>query len=107
MKALAGGFWGTAHWTLDLIGRGTARVCPGKTFIREDDVYCMTGGAAVTSIFGAFLGLLLADQSHTIDLMTGVVFGILVGLCTGVIVGATVQVVDDWIKEMLSSVDSK
>jgi hypothetical protein len=107
MKALAGGFWGTAHWTLDLIGRGTACVYPRKTHIHEDEVYCLMGGAAVTAIFGMFLGLLLADQSHAIDPMTGVIFGFLVGLCTGVIVGATVQVVDDWIKDMLNSVDSK
>jgi hypothetical protein len=107
MRVLAGGFWGTAHWTLDLIGRGTARFGPRKTPIREDEAYSMMGGAVVSGTFGAIVGLLLADQSHTVNAVTGATSGFLVGVCAGVIVGATVQVVDDWIKEQLNSVGSK
>jgi hypothetical protein len=107
MRVLAGGFWGTAHWTLDLIGRGTARFYPRKTSIREDEAYSMMGGAVVSGIFGAMIGLLLADQFHNVNAVTGATFGLLLGVCAGVIVGATVQVVDDWINELLNSVDSK
>jgi gas vesicle protein len=67
----------------------------------------MMGGAVVSGIFGAIVGLLLADQSHSVNAATGAIFGFLLGVCAGVIVGATVQVVDDWIKELLNSIDSR
>lgn len=103
MKVLACGFWGTTHWALDLIGRSMARVLPGKTSIREDEVYSMMGGAAVSGIFGSAFGLLLAYQSHDVNAIGAATLGFLLGVCTGVTFGAIVQVVDESINDLLNS----
>jgi hypothetical protein len=107
MRALAGGFWGTAHWALDWLGRGAFSVWPRKKSISEEDAYSMLGGAAASGIFGAVVGLLFAGRWQGVNAVEGVTFGFLLGVCSGVIFAATVQVIDDWIKDVLNSVDSK
>jgi hypothetical protein len=106
MKAKADGFWGAAHWILDVIGRGAAWFLPTKRAVSEDEVYAMTGGAVVGVLFGGILGLVLSDESHAINVVTGATIGGLVGAWTGMISGAIVQTVDEAVHEWLNSVDS-
>jgi uncharacterized protein YcfJ len=106
MKKLTVGFWGTAHWSLDLIGRGVARCFPTKTPSSEnDDAYSVIGGAVVGTIFGVLLGFAWSDESRAITTLAGAVIGGLLGICTGVMFGAIVQTVDDAIEAWLSSLN--
>jgi len=107
MKPLAIGFWGTAHWTLDLIGRGATKFFPTRKALSEDEVYAMTGGAAVGVVSGAVLGLVLSDESHAMNAVTGATIGGLVGAWTGMISGAIVHTVDEAVREWLNSVNPK
>lgn len=107
MKVLASGFWGTTHWALDLIGRGAARAVHKKSSLEDDEAYSMTGGAAVGGIYGAIFGFLLSLQPRDINAVAGAALGCLLGICTGIMFGAIVQVVDDWIQNLLKSVDPK
>jgi hypothetical protein len=111
MKAVADGFWGTAHFTLEMIGRGAVRILPARTSasLRKDreEIYAMTGGAALGVVFGAILGLVLSDESHAMTALTGAMICGLAGIWTGIISGAIVQTTDDAIHEWLNSVKSE
>jgi hypothetical protein len=103
MSVRAVGFWGTAHWILDVVGRGTACVLPGNTSQRDDDACGMTGGAILGVIFGAVSGYMISEEAHNINVIVGAALGGLIGASTGIIYGAFVEVVDDWIKTYLNS----
>ena len=107
MKALTYGFWGTSHWILDLIGRGTVRCIPAQTSVGDDEVYSMTGGAIVGAIFGAGLGFLLSALSPSLNVDAGMAIGSLIGVSTGIGCGAIVQIVDEYIDTVLNGISSK
>lgn len=107
MKKLGVGVWGTAHWSLDLIGRAAAWLILTKTSSREDDAYSITGGAIVGAISGALLGFTWSDESQAMATQVGVAIVTLLGLCIGVMFGAVVQTVDDAIDGWLDSLNSK
>ena len=107
MKIRAVGVWGTAHWTLDLIGRGAVRFIPTKTSWSQVDAYSVTGGAVVGTVFGALLSFTWSDESHASAIPAGVAIGSLLGLCIGVMFGAVVQTVDEAIDDWLNSLNSK
>lgn len=108
MRRLAGGIWGTAHWSLDLIGRGIAGLFPAKR--KSENDASLTGGAVVGAIFGALCGFSLSEDSRVITTLTGAVIGTLLGICIGVAIAALVETVhdaiDDWIKS-INSPDSR
>jgi hypothetical protein len=107
MKAVAIGFWGTSHWILDWVGRGTAWCFPGKLSPCEDVGYCMTGGAILGTIVGAAIGFILSAESHGFNPVEGMTIGGLVGISIGIGCGAIVQSIDEYIRTWLNSFNSK
>jgi hypothetical protein len=106
MSVSARGFWGTACWALDCIGRGAACLFPAKISASEQAAYAITGGATVGAIFGIALGFILSNESHVMSNVAGAILGGLTGVCTGIAFGATVQVVDNSINSWLKSLSS-
>jgi hypothetical protein len=107
MKAVASGFWGTSHWILDWIGRGTAWCFHTKLAPSEDMAYAMTGGAILGAVVGAMFGFILSAESHGFNAVAGMVIGGLLGLSTGIGCGAIVESVDEYIRAWLNSLNSK
>jgi hypothetical protein len=104
MKRIAGGIWGSAHWSLDRIGRGVVWLLPAKAS-REDDL-SLTGGAVVGAICGAIIGFSLSEDSRVMTTLTGAVIGALMGTCIGVAIGALVETVHETIDALIRSIDS-
>lgn len=103
MKAmLAGGFWGTSHFILDSIGRGTTWFFHARVSPHDEEVYSMTGGGTIGAFFGAGIGLIATAQSGGLSPVAGALIGGMVGICTGVFSGAIVQIVDDYIDALAS-----
>lgn len=108
MKSSEIGFWSLIHLALDRIGRGAVKVLNRAVSPEEDEItYAMTGGALVSGILGAVVGVALSDRSHDINAIAGAVFGGVFGGCMGIIVGSTVAIVDDSIKRLINSLNSK
>jgi hypothetical protein len=107
MKRLAIGIWGTAHWSLDQIGRAAAWRFPAKTLSSEDEAYSITGGAIVGAIFGVLLGFVWSDEPQAMTILARATIGGLLGLCIGVMMGAVIQTVDDAIDDWLNSLNSQ
>jgi hypothetical protein len=107
MRSLRIGIWSFSHQALDWIGRGAVWLLSRKASLQEDTAYAATGGALVSGIFGAVVGIILSDRSHDIHAVGGAVLGGLFGVCMGIIFGSIVAVIDDSIKDMLKSLDSK
>jgi hypothetical protein len=104
MKRLEGGIWGTADWSLDLIGRGIARFIPAKKSSEPDAA--LTGGAVVGTIFGTIIGFSLSEDSRVMTTLTGAVIGALLGICIGVAIAALVETVHDAIDDWIKSINS-
>lgn len=104
MKAvLAGGFWGTSHWILDSIGRGATWVFHARVPPQNDEVYAMTGGGTIGTIFGAWTGFMTA-QAGGLSPVAGTIIGGMVGACSGVFCGAIVQIVDEYMDALVKAV---
>lgn len=107
MKKLTVGVWGTAHWSLDLIGRTAVGLFPTRTSSSEGGAYSITGGGVVGAIFGALLGFAWSDESQALAIPVGMSIGSLLGLCIGVMFGAVVETVDDAVEDWLNSLNSR
>ncbi len=107
MRAMAAGVWGTSHWVLDLIGRGAVRCVHAHPSAGDNEAYSMTGGAIVGALFGSALGYTLSAQAHGLSVVAGTIIGCLVGISTGIGCGAIVQSVDDYIRAVLNSINSR
>ena len=107
MKAAANGFWGTSHWILDCIGRGTAWCFRTKLTPSEDMAYAMTGGAILGAAVGAIFGFILSAESHGFNAVEGMAIGGVLGLSMGIGCGAIVESVDEYIRAWLNSFNSK
>jgi hypothetical protein len=107
MKVLAVGVWGRSHWILDVIGRGAVRCLPANVCPSDEEAYSMTGGGIVGALFGAVLGFTLSAQSHGLSVAAGTIIGSLVGLFTGIGCGAIVDSVDEYIRALLNSLNSR
>jgi hypothetical protein len=107
MKKRLVGFWGTAHWSLDLVGRSASWFFPTKSLSSENDAYSVIGGAVVGAIFGGSLGFAWSEEGRAMTNLAGAAIGGLLGICTGVMFGAIVQTIDDAIDDWLNSLNSK
>lgn len=108
MNGAAGGFWGTIHWGLDLVGRGTVWVLDQKSSKNDDLAYAIAGGAATGGSVGAIVGFLISAPAHN---MTNTIvvasLGCLLGLYLGISFAAFVEIIDSSIKDFFNSLNSK
>jgi hypothetical protein len=105
MNALSHGFWGTVDQSLQWIGRGATRLLGRRTGTSEENA--LIGGALFCAVFGAVVGFAFSQLSRSIDTTGGVIIGILLGVCSGIFLGSFVETIDDAIKNVLSSLNSK
>lgn len=108
MNGAAGGFWGTIHWVLDLVGRGTVWVLVQKPSRNDDLAYAVAGGATTGATFGAIVGYLIsAPPRNLTNTIVVASLGCLLGVCMGISFGAFVEVIDSSIKDFFNSLNSK
>lgn len=108
MKRSELGFWGTADQALQWAGKVSAWFLTGKLSPGEESAtYSMIGGAVLGAVFGAVAGFALSYHSPRIDIIELAIIGGLLGICTGFPFGAFVDSVDDTIKNVLRSLNSK
>lgn len=107
MRNLEIGFWSLIHQGLDWIGRGAVWLLSRNASPPEEIAYAMTGGALVFGVIGAAVGIALSDHRRDINAVEGALLGGLFAVCMGIIVGSIVTVIDDSIKDLLNSLNSK
>jgi hypothetical protein len=108
MKGATAGFWGTTHWALDLVGRGTVWALIRNSSQCDDSAYAIAGGALTGGSFGAVVGFLLSVPAHDLtNTIVAATLGCLLGVCTGISFGALVEIVDTWIKDIFNSLNSQ
>lgn len=108
MNGAAGGFWGTIHWGLDLVGRGTVWVLVQKSSRNDDLAYAVAGGATTGGTFGSIVGFLISAPPHNVtNTIVVASLGCLLGVCMGISFGAFVEVIDSSIKDYVNSLNSK
>jgi len=111
---MANGFWGIVDHSLQKVGRTAACVISRRGRLAEDVACAAIGGSLLCAVFGAVAGFGLSDLSrHTADLSRsmaateGAVVGLLVGACVGVFFGSFVETVDEYIRNLLGTLNLK
>jgi uncharacterized protein YcfJ len=99
------GFWGAVDLFLQWIGKTAAKALTRKSGSAEENA--VIGGALVCAAFGGVIGFALSDFSRDMAVTAGAVIGGMLGACMGVFFGSFVETVDDTIKNVLASLNSK
>ncbi len=107
MSAFSHGFWDTADYSLQQIGKGTAWLLTRNAHRAEDVAYAVLGGSLLCALFGAVTGFVISDLSHDMAALAGAGIGLLLGACVGVFFGSFVEAVDEYIQNVLASIRSR
>ena len=107
MSAFTYGFWGTVDHSLQSIGRGATWLLARNSRSAEDVAYAALGGSLLCAIFGGIIGLGMMALSHGSALVEGLLIGLMLGACVGVFFGSFVETVDEYIRNVLSSLKLK
>lgn len=105
MTAFTLGFWGTVDGSLQWVGKCASRLLARRSCSAEENA--VIGGVLVCAVLGGLTGFALSDFSRDMTVTVGAIIGTLVGACMGVLFGSFVETVDDTIKHVLSSLNSK
>lgn len=99
------GLWGVVDELLQWIGRGVAELLTRRRGSEAGNA--VIGGAVMGAVFGVVWGFALSDFSRSMAVSGGAAIGGLLGACFGVFFGSLVEIVDETIRDVLGSLQSK